>query len=501
LAEPAQPTKAPVSLQRHIGWLLLGVVGMFASGIALSIWFSLRAGSQEQQNLLQLEASQTRISVIRLLDYYHSMLEKAARDPDLIDLMRVGTVEEQQAWAVSRQRLLPDLLGVALVNPQGEVLGDALSLRVGPRCQQDMQRADTLRDIRPLVHREVKGAEHFDLVTEVHETDGEVLGGIFLSVRLSQLQRVINDSIHPGHALVILDSAGNVMARKGEIRGKAQEIRLTIPDTGWTLVARSPIHLLTSSGRMQVLAGLVTLGAVLLLLAMSLLRVRRAMLNDIVSTRDALTALVRDEPVPTIMPHYVEFEVAAQDINLIALHLQEQRARLEHLSLTDPLTGLPNRRAFETRFPQAQGLAERQHAVALILLDIDNFKGVNDRYGHGVGDQVLLALSQSLKDLTRRADLSARLAGDEFVVLLSDLDVSGLHAWYQRLADRFRSELNAFGLELQTGLSAGQTWLGPASQDSIDDALMRADHALYQAKAQGRGRLVQHVEPGADGTE
>lgn len=499
MSESPRTVRAPASLHRHIWWLLLGVVGMFASGIALSIWFSLRAGSQEQQNLLQLEATQTRISVIRLLDYYHMMLDKAARDPDLIDLMRVGTIEEQQEWAVSRQRLLPDLLGVALVNPHGEVLGDALSLRIGPRCQQDMQRADTLRDVRPLLHREVKGAEHFDLVKEVHDTGGEVLGGIFLSVRLSQLQRVIDDSIHPGHALVILDAAGNTIARQGEVTGNLREVRLKIPATGWTLIAQSPIQLFTLSGKMQVLAGLVTLGAVLLLLAMSLLRVRRAMLNDIVSTRDALTALAHDEPVPAIVPHYTEFETAAHDINVIALHLQEQRARLEHLSLTDPLTGLPNRRAFETRFPQAQGLAERQHPVALILLDIDYFKGVNDRYGHGVGDQVLLALAQSMKDLTRRADLAARLAGDEFVVLLSDIDSDGVDTWYRRLADRFRSELNAFGLDLRVSLSAGQTWLGASSRDSIDDALMRADHALYQAKAQGRGRLVQHVEPHVDG--
>jgi len=482
-------------------WQLLGVVVMFASGIALSIWFSLRAGILEQQNLLQIEAAQARVSIVRLLDYYHTMLDKAARDPDLIDLMRVGTVEEQQAWATSRQRLLPDLLGVALVSPRGEVLGDALSLRVGPRCQQDMQRADALLGIRPLLHREIRGAEHFDLISVVRDSGGEILGGVFFSVKLAQVQRIVDDTLHPGHALMVIDSAGNTLARRGEVKGELQEVRQTIPATGWILVARAPVKLLTRSGQMQVLAGLVTLGAVLLLLGAGMLRVRRAMLNDIVSTRDALTALARDEPVPTIMPHYVEFEAAAHDINLVALHLQEQRARLEHLSLTDPLTGLPNRRAFETRFPQAQGLAERQHPVALVLLDIDHFKAVNDRFGHGVGDQVLHALAQSLKALTRRGDLAARLAGDEFVVLLSDLNAGGLDTWYQRLADHFRSELNAFGLDLGTGLSAGQTWLRPASLDSIDDALMRADHALYQAKAEGRGKLVRHVEPGADGAE
>jgi diguanylate cyclase (GGDEF)-like protein len=499
LTESPQPLRAPASLQRHVWRQLLGVVAMFASGIALSIWFSVRAGGEEQQTLLQIETRHTQVSVVRMLDYYHSMLEKAARDPELIDLMRVGSVEAQQAWAISRQRMLPDLLGVALISPRGEVLGDAVALRVGPRCEQEMRRAETLLDLRPRLHREIAGAEHFDLVTVVRDTGGAILGGIFVSVRLTQVQRILDDTLHPEHALAIRDSAGNAIAHRGEITGNYREVRVDIPATGWTLISRAPVKWLTHSGKLQVLAGLATLGAVLLLLGMGMLRVRRSMLNDIESTRDALTALARDEPVPTIQPHYVEFEAAARDINRIALHLQEQRARLEHLSLTDPLTGLPNRRAFEVRFPQAQGLAERQHPVALVLLDIDHFKGVNDRYGHAVGDQVLLALAQSMKDLTRRADLSARLAGDEFVVLLTDLDAAGLDAWYQRLSDRFRSELNAFGLDLQTGLSAGQTWLAPASRDSIDDALMRADHGLYQAKAQGRGRMVQHVEPGSDG--
>src|SRR3569832_2898215 len=244
-----------------------------------------------------------------------------------------------------------------------------------------------------------------------------------------------------------------------------------------------------------------TLGAVMGVLIVAMVRLRQTMLRDIVSSGDALTARAHDEPVPTIVPHYVEFEAVAADINMLALHLQEQRARLAHLSLTDPLTGLPNRRAFETRFPLAQGLAERQHAVALVMLDIDHFKGVNDRYGLGVGDQVLLALAQSLKALTRRADLAARLAGDEFAVLLSGLDVAGVTAWYQRLSDHFSSELNAFGLELDTGLSAGQTWLGSTASDTLNAALARADRALYRANARGRGQLAQDTAPGEDVTE
>lgn len=501
MSTPPLISRPSASLQRHFLWLLLGVAGLFAAGIALSLWISLQASYQTQQRLLELEATQARASLIRLLDYYHTLIENTARDPELLDLMRAGSIEKQQQWAISRQRLLPDLLGLALVNPQGGVLGEAVALRVGFYCRQDMQRADVLTDTRPLLHREVAGFEHFDLVSAVRETGGEIVGGVFLSVRLTQLQRVIDDTLHPDHALILVDAAGSTIARQGEVKGALQEVRLDVPGTGWTLLAQAPVQRFMRGGEMQVLAGLLTLGAVLLLLGVTMLRLRRTMLRDLVSTRDALTALARDEPIPAIMPHYVEFEPAAADIDLIARHLQEQRARLEHLSLTDPLTGLANRRAFEIHFPQARGLADRQHPVALVLLDIDHFKAVNDRHGHGVGDQVLLALAQSLKDLTRRADLAARLAGDEFVVLLSGLEAAGVDAWHQRLADHFRSELNAFGLDLQTSLSAGQTWLGSTSGDTMNAALARADRALYQAKARGRGQLVQDAAPAADPTE
>lgn len=496
---PAQTVRPSASLQRHLMGLLLGVVGIFGAGIGLSLWFSLESTREEQQRLIGYEAEQARGNLVRRLGDYRTLLDNAARDHELADVLAFGTPEAQQAWVRARQRLLPEILGLALVDAHGEVVGDAASFRIGPACQRDLRRPGALTDGRLLVHRQQAGAEHVDFVAAVHDVRGMLLGGIFLSVRLDPLQRAIDGSILPEHAIALLDAEGRPIVGHGLQRGAMREVRLPVADTGWTLVVQSPVQWLTRSGGRQVVAGLLTLGAVLAVLVIGIVQLRRTMVRDIVSTLDALKALARNEPVPTIMPHYVEFEQVAEDINLTARHLQEQRARLERLSLTDPLTALPNRRAFETRFPQAQGMAERQHRVALVMLDIDHFKGVNDRFGHAVGDQVLLALAQALKDLTRRADLAARLAGDEFVVLLTDLDAAGLDAWYQRLSDRFRSELNAFGLDLQTGLSAGQTWLGPASRDSIDDALMRADHALYQAKERGRGRMVQYVEPGSDG--
>ncbi len=483
----------PVSLRRYFLWLLMGVIGLFVGGMTLSVVFSLRANEAAEMRLLRLEAEQTRASVTRDWNYYQEVVDNLARDQELIDLMLLGSDLDKQEWAASRRRLLPGILGLALTSPQGEIYGDAAELRIGPTCLSDLHKPQTGATNRVLVHRERPEFEHADLLTEVRGTAGELLGKLFVSVRLEQLQRILDDSTRPGDATRLLDKAGKTMVSSGTVQGPAREVRTPVPAMGWTLVAQSPIRFGGFGGWLQILAGILTLAGVLGLLIVTVVRMRRPVMQDVAAAQDALACLTRDESVPPIVTRYVEFAPVAENINRIAQHLQEQREQLEHLSLTDPLTGLPNRRAFEAYFSQALGLAGRQHAVALVMIDVDRFKGVNDRYGHGVGDQVLLALAQSLKALTRRADLAARLAGDEFTVLLSDLDPAGVDAWYQRLDDHFRAGLGAIGLDLQTGLSAGQTWLGSSATDSMNAALIRADRALYQAKASGRGQLVQDV--------
>lgn len=488
---PALAQAASASLRRHFLWLLLGVSGMLVGGVGLSLWFSLQVDERNQQHALQLDADAARTSLNRRLDYYRTLVDSIASDPALEDLIRFGDAVAQQQWAQSRRRLIPDLFGLALLTPEGAVLGNAASLRVGPACRAELASRGPLRERRLHLHREEgPGAEHIDLVSAVQGFDGDMLGGVFLSMRLAPLQRILDESTHRGDAFALLDAAGETVVSSGKVAGAAREIRLNVGTAGWTLAARAPMQKLANSGKVQIVVGGLTLLAVLLLLGFGMLGVRRALLRDVDATRAALTALTHGEPVPAIVPHYVEFQPAAEDINLIALQLQAQREQLEHLSLTDPLTSLPNRRAFETRFPQALGFAERGHRIALVLLDIDYFKRINDSHGHGVGDQVLLALAQTLTTLTRRADLSARLAGDEFAILLTDLDAAGVALWYQRLIDHFSGELNALGLNLQTGISAGQTWLDGATRDSMNQALARADRALYQAKERGRGQLV-----------
>lgn len=484
------PVSSLISLRRRFLWLLSGVVGLFIAGMMLSLLFSLRANDAAVARLLNVEAMQAQASVMRRWGSYRELVDNLARDPQLIDTLLVGTIEDRQRWAVSRQRLIPGILGLALVNPDGEIQGDPDVLRVGASCRRDLRQDSTPVGDAVLVHRDVPGLEHIDLVSTVRGPHGALLGKVFVSVQLEQLRHIIKDATQPGHAMTVRDKQGKPVVSSGRVHGAAYEVSAPLPSLGWSLVVQAPRGQLSSGSLMHVFAGMLTLAGVLVLLVVVVVRMRKPIIKEINAALETLASLTRDEAAPPVKARYVEFAPAVIAINRIAQQLRDQREQLATLSLTDTLTDLPNRRAFESQFPHMLGLADRGHAIALVLLDVDHFKAINDRLGHAAGDQSLIALATTLKGLSRSADMIARLAGDEFTVLLSGLDNQGIAAWYLRLSERFKRELNAAGLEVDNTISAGQTWLQAMAGDSIGKALGRADYALYQAKAQGRGRLV-----------
>ena len=173
-------------------------------------------------------------------------------------------------------------------------------------------------------------------------------------------------------------------------------------------------------------------------------------------------------------------------------------AELAHLAYHDSLTGLPNRAEIERQLDLALARARRNgSAVALMFIDLDDFKTVNDRLGHATGDRFLAAVATRLRSVLRDADGLARQGGDEFLVLLSDLaeDPAGAAAHVgEKLLRALREPLCVAGRQLRTGASIG---VGLYPSDAADKAalLRHADAAMYSAKAAGGGRLHRH-DPG-----
>jgi diguanylate cyclase (GGDEF)-like protein/PAS domain S-box-containing protein len=165
-------------------------------------------------------------------------------------------------------------------------------------------------------------------------------------------------------------------------------------------------------------------------------------------------------------------------------------AQLEHQAFHDPLTGLANRALFRDRTTQALSRrARRDGAVAVLFLDLDDFKRVNDGLGHAAGDALLVAIATRLVAATRHADTVARLGGDEFAVLL-ELGADGAEASAvgERVAAAFRAPIRVDGREMSVAASVGLAVAAPG--DDVDVLLRNADVAMYEAKARGKSRVV-----------
>ena len=171
-----------------------------------------------------------------------------------------------------------------------------------------------------------------------------------------------------------------------------------------------------------------------------------------------------------------------------ARHQAERRA--QHLALADTLTGLANRRRFEAQLSERlAALAKDGGHMALMMIDLDRFKPVNDVFGHATGDQVLIAFARRASALLDGRGLLARLGGDEFAVLLSPLvDEEEPSRLGRRLIALVEQPLDAGGTSVSLGASIG---IAVAPQDGLepDELIRRADIALYRAKASGRGRF------------
>jgi diguanylate cyclase (GGDEF)-like protein/PAS domain S-box-containing protein len=194
------------------------------------------------------------------------------------------------------------------------------------------------------------------------------------------------------------------------------------------------------------------------------------------------TSVVRDD-----QGHIQHYVAMFSDIT----SMKEHERQLEHIAHFDTLTGLPNRTLLADRLQQAMAQAHRhQHLLAVVFLDLDGFKGVNDKYGHQIGDKLLIALAQRMKLALRDGDTLSRLGGDEFVAVFVDLtSTTASVPLFNRLLTAAAQPVHLGGLTLQVSGSLGVTFYPQTQEVDADQLLRQADQAMYQVKQTGKNRF------------
>lgn len=169
----------------------------------------------------------------------------------------------------------------------------------------------------------------------------------------------------------------------------------------------------------------------------------------------------------------------------------EEKARFAEEALRDPLTGLGNRTSFARALAESISYAKRhQRPLACLMIDADNFKSINDRFGHQRGDHALKGIADAITRTIRESDVAARYGGDEFAVLLRDTDGSGAFTKAERIRDAVRHSPLMDGEALLTVSIGIAVWNDLIGLDPDYDLLAEADRALYSAKAEGKNRTM-----------
>ena len=217
--------------------------------------------------------------------------------------------------------------------------------------------------------------------------------------------------------------------------------------------------------------------------------------NCLVLKRQELVMLVAQDAVQTDLGTMADMGKINYEMATLTRELSEKKTALENayakiseLISTDYLTGLASRKYFHESFVKAISYARRTATpLTIIMADLDFFKQVNNTYGHLMGDKVLVSVAKLIRRSMRNEDLAGRFGGEEFILVLVGTDQNGGMIFAERL--RHKTEhMKVIGMRSKVTMSLGVTELLP--EDSSDEAIRRADEAMYQAKRAGRNRVI-----------
>jgi len=489
--------------------ILLIIVTMGSSVIGFHLlqeYYHTEEGRVEAQARQRLKLAADTVG--SQVQFYQGIVDLLAQQNNATDLLSFSEDEEIEQWALQIRSVLPGAFGLALARTDGNVIGDPLVQRIGKVCEDDLAHFALQESFSyPPIHDDVAGLEHFDLLARVAPQASEDSGVLLVSFHISNLREMMERIIAPGDTLTLLTANGREIIRAGqEQQADEQVFTQGVPGTSWQMKLHVfPINPPDYFKNILIL-NLIMLMVVATILLLSTRHFGKQIGEDMRRIHHRInTILEGDDDLDLHRPTIKEIVSLLPDIDKVAFAVRDQHQQLRDQSLTDPLTQLHNRRYFNLVIERAFEQSRRRSPSVLLMIDVNDFKEINDRHGHDQGDMMLQAIADSLRRNVRSSDDAMRIGGDEFALILHDIEWDQTKKWIENFARRHDREL---AVRKPAGLtpncctmSIGATLIDASHFASVSAALRAADQAMYKAKAMQPGHSRYHIASGASNGE
>lgn len=449
-----------------------------------------------------------------------------------------GDVSQTVAMFRRFASVMPEIKGIVLVGPAGHTVADTLtgqSIYLGDREYFSAGREGRTA-ITGVITGRATGARIIIFSAPVTASDGGFGGVLFATVSLDVIEKaMLGPEFEFGGGTVLLDGQGTVirdpafsggddaapqpkdleqtqpgaafsyLAKNGS---RMIAVALRLETTGWPLVAAVPEDALSRTVRPVIAvvfsAGLLSFLAIMPLV-FRLARSIEAVVDPLARHAKALSQGRYEQPPPRLADGDgpVEFTVLAEAYETMRVKIIEDMHLLETMALTDELTRLPNRRSLMEEGPRLLELSARSsRPCSCLVIDVDNFKAINDRHGHAAGDAALASVASALRQEARVSDLLGRLGGEEFLAVCANTGLDEARMLAERLTAGVRARVQTTlgaPVTVSVGVSTVRSYGAPAAE-LFDRLILAADMCMYQAKAAGRDRVVAATcDPGSPG--
>ena len=423
-----------------------------------------------------------------------------AQSPMTLQLLQVRDETARRALLDQIISLHPQLGAIHVISSEQASGQKPISGNLNPQQLRVIDTAKSAQNKAPVLHVD---ALQLSLSEPIRSTDGSILGYVVVTRHLQEISALFAQSpLIDGYAeLLQVSTNADILLKRGneQLKTRAAAETQKIEGTPWRLalwpkaaigvLGRDPWHTFLGFGA----------ALTLLLTAIFGLAYRftnRTLQRDL----STMTKLFSDISHDRMRKHYTitlkELKNAYQVMYQLGKLVVGKHLRMINSADTDHLSQVNNRRSFEAKQHQVFARVNEGWAHSLLILDIDNFKQVNDTFGHDAGDQLIVQFGKALKQHLRGSDFVTRLGGDEFCVIFPNTHLGKAQELAQRLRENLPKEI-----ELRPDLMHAVSWSGGLSEYSRQDksenaALARADQALLEAKRTGRDRTEVNVAAG-----